>query len=441
MKSDAPDAAVVIVGGGYSGTMAAVELARRGIASTVVEGGGRAGRGVAYSTRQPAHLLNVRAMRMSAFADRPDDFASAVADEGWTATDYVPRARFGRYLRDILDEALASDAVTLIEQGAVSAQRLGAGWQVTLADGRTLGATAAVLAHGNLPPEPMRIATAVSPARFVNNPWLPAAEEVVARLSGEQGDALILGTGLTMVDLVLSLDEAGHRGRILALSRRGLVPRAHEAFAPVAVRSEDIPHGDALALSRWLRRRTAAVGWRPAIDALRPCSQALWHSFDIRQRRRFLRHARPYWDVHRHRIAPAVANRLQRMTSEGRLEIVGGRVQSMREEAEAIAVLFTRRGQNEGVERRFGAAFNCTGPLGAISRTIDPLLRQLIDEGVIGIDALGIGIQVDESSRAGERLWALGPLTKGVFWEVVAVPDIRGQVARVADDIARELRR
>ena len=450
MKSDAAAPAVVIVGGGFSGTMAAAELARRGMASLLVESGGLAGQGIAYSTREAAHLLNVPAAKMSAWAGAPADFAEAVAED-FAPGEFVPRARFGEYLRGILDEARASGLVRVAEAVAVSAVRADGGWRVSLNDGGEVAADALVLAQGNQPPEPMAVANGISPGLFVNNPWRGEAAEAVARVADSGGDALILGTGLTMVDMVLSLDAAGHRGRIVALSRRGQIPRAHAAHDAAPVELEDVPAGNVLPLWRWLRRRSAAVGWRAAVDGLRPHSQAIWLGLDEQQQRRFLRHARPWWDVHRHRIAPQVVERLREMVGEGRLEIIAGRVLAMRESGDGLAVEVVRRGspltplsfgespspaRGEGL---FAIAFNCTGPLGAIGRTGDALLGQMIDDGLVAIDRLGMGIEVDGGSRAGVGVWALGPLTKGVFWEVVAVPDIRGQVAAVAEDIAKEV--
>ena len=448
MKSDVAARDVIIVGGGFSGTMMAAQLARRGLTSLLIEGSGRAGRGTAYSTREAAHLLNVPAAKMSAWADAPDDFVAA----GHPPAAFAARREFGTYLRTILDEAVASGRVDIAEASAVAADRRGDGWTVMLDDGRMAESAALVLAHGNQSPEPMRVGDGISQSLFINNPWRDEARAAIARLvgaDGEQGrgDALILGTGLTMVDMVLSLDEAGHRGRIVALSRRGQVPRAHGDYEPAPVELDEVPTGNVLALWRWLRRRAGAVGWRAAVDALRPYSHAIWASFDVREQRRFLRHARPWWDVHRHRIAPEVSERLKRMIGEGRLEIVAGRIVRMNEKDGGLVVDYSRRGQalpptpsREREGEKFGAAFNCTGPLGALSRTKDPLLAQMIGDGLVSIEPLGMGLAVDDGSRAGERLWALGPLTKGRFWEIVAVPDIRHQVAEVADAIAEELR-
>jgi uncharacterized NAD(P)/FAD-binding protein YdhS len=242
-----------------------------------------------------------------------------------------------------------------------------------------------------------------------------------------------------MVDLVLSLEAAGNRGRILALSRRGLIPRAHADFYPAPVAAEEVPHGNLRDLWRWLRKRSAKVGWRAAIDSLRPHSHSLWQRLSEDEQRRFLRHGRPWWDVHRHRIAPEVAATVAQAIEQGRLQVIAGRVVAARQSGDAIEVDIQRRGSTDVQPTRFAYAFNCTGPLHAIGRTKDPLLRSLLDAYIIHPDHLGIGIAVDERSQVAEHAWALGPLTKGRYWEIVAVPDIREQAAAVAEDIEREL--
>lgn len=427
---------VAIIGGGFSGTMLAAQLARRGISSALIDGSGRTGLGTAYSTTEPAHLLNVRAEMMSAWADDPDHFARAYEDEGGDRRGFAQRLLFGRYLRKILDEARG---VETVRSFARSVRREDGHWAVELDDGRVIEADALVLAHGNQLPEPVGYAG----SHLINDPWGADAQAAVRDLAETDGDVLIVGTSLTMVDLALSLDAAGHRGRIVALSRRGLVPRSHADYQPAPVEADAFPRSDLLKLWRWLKRRGAEVGWRAAVDSLRPHSHALWQSFDERQQRRFLRHARPWWDVLRHRIAPDVAGTIIRMVEQGRLEIVAGRIVGMNDAGDAVSVEYRRRGRSETETARFDYVFNSTGPLGSIERTKDPLLRGMLDDGIIQADHLGIGIAVDERSRAegAERLWAMGPLTKGRYWEMIAVPDIRGQAAAVAEDIEQELGR
>ena len=431
---------VAIIGGGFSGTILAAQLARRGVSSALIDGSGRVGKGVAYSTAEPAHLLNVRAEGMSAWAGEPDHFARRFEAEGGDPRGFAERRLFARYLGEILDEASAGGRTRVVEAFATGARRDDGGWIVELADGGSLAARVLVLAIGNQEPETLA-SFASAGERYIANPWGEAARAAVQDLAESGGSALLVGTGLTMVDLVLSLDAAGHRGRIVAVSRRGQVPRSHGDFDPSPVEQRDVPHGSVRALWRWLRRRSAAVGWRAAVDSLRPHSQRLWQSLDPEQQRRFVRHARPWWDVHRHRIAPEVARTIAGLIGEGRLEVIAGRIVGTERVGDALQVTVRRRGSANPQTLPFAYGFNCTGPLHTIGRTRDPLLRSLLDAGQVRPDHLGIGLEVDERSRAapGERLWALGPLTKGRYWEIIAVPDIREQAAAVAEDIAMEL--
>ena len=428
---------VAIIGGGASGTILAAQLARRGIRSLLIDGSGRMGRGVAYSTTEPAHLLNVRAEGLSAWAGEPDHFAKRFESEGGNPRGFAQRRFFATYLGDLLADAVASGSTELIEATAIAATQSDGGWNVRFSDGSAVDANVLVLAVGNQEPEGLRAFADLGP-RFVRNPWGADAQAAVAELATTGEAALIVGTGLTMVDLALSLDAAGHRGRIVALSRRGLIPRAHADFDPAPIDREELPHG-LRPLFRWLKRRGAQVGWRAAVDSLRPYSHPLWQGLTHDEQRRFLRHARPWWDVHRHRIAPEVGDIIARMVADGQLEIVAGRLEAAKEAAGGVEITYRRRGTQQSRSETFAYAFNSTGPLHAIERTKDSLLRGLLDAGHVKPDHLGIGLEVSEDCRAGQRLWAMGPLTKGRYWEIIAVPDIREQAAAVADDIQREL--
>jgi uncharacterized NAD(P)/FAD-binding protein YdhS len=405
----------------------------------LIDGSGRAGHGVAYSTTEPAHLLNVRAEGMSALAEDPGHFARRFEAEGGHRRGFAERRLFGRYLREILEQAIGLGQTVVDHSTAVEARLDDGRWSIALSDGRVVRASGLALAVGNQEPEPLR-AFAGAGERYINNPWAEEARAAVSRLVECGGSALLIGTGLTMVDLALSLDAAGHRGRVVALSRRGQIPRAHADFEAAPLELDAVPRGNLRSMWRWLRRRSAEVGWRAAVDSLRPHSHALWQSLDADQQRRFLRHARPWWDVHRHRIAPQVAETIHDMIADGRLEIVAGRIMAANDADEGLEVDLRRRGHERSTTERFDYVFNCTGPLHGLERTRDTLLRGLLDRGDVKPDHLGIGLEVDERSRAGKHLWALGPLTKGRYWEIIAVPDIREQAAAVAEDIARELK-
>ena len=441
---------VAIVGAGFAGTMVAVQLARRGLAVTLIGRGDQIGRGVAYSTEDAAHLLNIPAAKMSAWPDRPDDF---VTKTGVDPEAYVPRMRFGAYLRAILAKA----AVAVVDGEAVAAAQGAEGWMVRLADGRAIEAAAVVLAPGNQPPDALPQARDLPETLFAPDPWGPLGRAAIATAVASGGDVLAVGSGLSMVDIAVSLDAAGHKGKLVAVSRRGQRPRVSFEKRSAVPSSDTAPGGSLIDLWRWVRARTDQIEWRDAVDSVRPRTHELWQSLSAADQRRFMRHARPWWDVHRHRVAPEIGATIERMIADGRLEVIAGRIQSLvavdgpstssGRAGSLLEAVVRRRGAGANdPPRRFAVGINCTGPLHAIRHTRDPLLRSLLDAGLAEPDHLGIGLTVDHRVRvigAGrhppQRLWAMGSLAKARYWEIIAVPDIRVQAEQVADAIAKEL--
>lgn len=420
---------VVVVGAGASGTLQALHLSRAGAAVTLVERGERPGRGVAYGTRRPEHLLNVPARRMSAFADEIGHFSRWWADRtGNAATeeDYAPRMVYGDYLTELLLDA----EIPVVRGEAVDV----AGGAVLLADGQRLAADAVVLAPGNFPPAPLRgIDTKALGDIWVDDPWSGGLAGL-----GPNDVVFLVGTGLTAVDVSLTLEATGFKGRIVALSRRGLAPRVHGLREPMVAAREDLVPA-CIPMLRRVRARSAEVGWRSAVQELRTVTQWLWSEADMDQRRRFLRHLRPWWDVHRHKLAPAVGATIELMQAEARLAAAAGRLRSVTRVADGAEIVFRLRGQAEDEQLRAARVVNCTGPDMDIGRAGEPLLDALLAAGTIRQDALGVGLDVDEDCRAisadgqaSGTLSVIGPVTRGTFWESVAVPDIRVQAARVA---------
>lgn len=435
---------VAIVGGGFSGTMVAVQLLRRGgTRVTLIERSGEPGRGLAFGAAHPTHLLNVRAGAMSAYPDDPGHFARWLeARGGGDSAAFAPRLVYAEYIQEQLREAIAAapGRFELVEDDVADIATTTDGAAVTLAGGRRLDADAVVLAIGNSPPKPPRmLAEAGLPTeRFFADPWLPGAADGL----GPEDCVLVIGTGLTMVDLVLLLDQRGFTGPILALSRRGLLPRAHEAGPPPQPRSE-VPTTIASQLLREVRNQAAEGGWRQAVDSLRPVTQALWQAAAPNVRGRFLRHLRPWWDVHRHRIAPEIHARIQAMIDKGRLRVASGKLVGVEKRPDGIEASWRPRGADQAERRTIARIINCTGPEADLRGSADPLLRTLVERGTIRPDPNGIGVDVDGASRAmtadgraQDRLYAVGPITRGNLWEIVAVPDIRAQVADVAARLA-----
>jgi uncharacterized NAD(P)/FAD-binding protein YdhS len=424
---------IAVIGGGAGGTLQALHLLRAGAGKVIlIERARTPGRGVAYSTGRPEHLLNVPARRMSAFGDDPGHFVRWFSDRaGGGEEDFAPRMLYGDYLAELLGaapvEVVRGEAVA-IEEGAVR-----------LADGGRVEADALVLAPGNFTPAtPRGVDPAALGSLWAEDPWA----EGIAEGLGVGDVVLLLGTGLTAVDVALTLDAIGYAGRIVALSRRGLAPRAHGLREPMVAPQEALPPA-CTAMLRRVRARSKEIGWRSAVHELRAVTSKLWASASLDERRRFLRHLRPWWDVHRHKVAPAVGATIDRMQADARLAIAAGKLVSVEAEDGQALVRFRARGREAVETLRVARIVNCTGPELDIVRSAEPLLDALLAAGAIRPDPLRIGIDVDAECRAigadgrpSERLSVIGPVTRGAFWESVAVPDIRGQAERVARRIA-----
>lgn len=435
---------VVVIGGGFSGTMQAVNLLRHDVPSvTLIEPTARLARGVAYSTGSDEHLLNVRRGNMSAYPDDPEHF------DQWASTHFsgivgkfVPRRVYGHYLQDQLTAAAASapDRLNVVRASAVSLDASGGDLVLGLADGSSITADRAVLALGNLPPHPLPglKEDELGTDRYVADPW---QGELAAGLS-DGDEVLIVGSGLTMIDAVLLLRSQGFAGRISVLSRRGLVPHVHgETVQPVVF--PERPVGDLSSLVRFIRAACEQQGWQAVIDGLRPYTRDMWLAADLAEQSRFLRHLRAWWDIHRHRIAPQIAAKIAEMRDDGRLTIAAGKTIAFKPVAGGMEVTWRPRGTEDLRTEIFRRIINCTGPQGDVLKSANPLLRDLRAKGLIRPDRHHMGIDVtaqceviDGEGRADQRILALGPMTRGTFWEVVAVPDIRMQTWNVARRIA-----
>jgi len=430
---------VAIIGAGFSGTLQAINLLRHdGPRATLIERAPEPGVGLAYGAAHPSHVLNVRAGNMSALPDDPGHFVRWLEARGIAnaASAFIPRVTYGEYLRQMLDETrrAAGDRLTVI-QGEVHDLEVGETATLALAD-RTIHADAAVLAVGNLPPHspPGLDPDALSADRYMGNPWDPAMPQGLS----EADTVLIIGTGLTMIDVALTLDAHGYKGKIVALSRRGLLPREHAPSADWK-KIDERPDSIASALLHHVRARAEAVGWRNAVDELRSFTQPIWGNATEDQRARFLRHLRPWWDVHRHRLAPEVHARLHAIIDRGQLTVHAGKTLSFEEGPNGVAVRWRPRGSDGTETLTARRIVNCTGPLTDLTRSTEPLLRKLAARGTIRPDEAHLGIDVDNQAQTinargaiNPALYALGPMTRGAFWEIVAVPDIRQQTWNLA---------
>ena len=422
---------VAIIGAGFSGLMVAAQLARRAVDSVLIDPRPEHGPGTAYSTSDAALLLNVPARGMSAWPDHADDFA---ADDD--PARFAPRRDYGAYLGAIHAAAIETGHVRSLHRRTHRIERVADTWRVHLSDGSHLDAPDVVLATGNEPPAVPGWARALGD-RFIADPWSDTARDAI--LDKTLPDLLVVGSGLTMVDAALRYHASGKRGRMTVVSRRGRLPLAHAPSVPAPVDLDAIPVTSISATMHWLRARAKTHGWRAAVDALRPHSAILWARLEPADRRRFLRHALPWWNVHRHRLAPQVAERIDGMRRNGRLDVRAGRIRAATLTENGVELVLAPRGHAAAPDIvRVDRVINAIGPNASIASLDNPLLRQLVLDGIAPIDDLGIGIDVaDDLSVVGQQgLWALGPPTRGIFWEATAVPDIRVQAERLAATLA-----
>ncbi|AER56698.1 hypothetical protein DSC_10270 [Pseudoxanthomonas spadix BD-a59] len=441
---------ITLIGAGFCGSTLAVELLRQGGPDTRVTLVGQPetfGRGVAYGAARPEHLLNVRAKDLGADAAVPSGFADTLALGERGRLDFLPRLAYGEYLQSRLQQAAeAASGLARIEEEAVAVDRVPGGFQVLLANGEDFFSEVVVLAVGALPPQ--RLA-GVGPRlavdrRYIGWPWQDGAIDTIA----PEARLLIVGAGLTMADVAVTLRQRGHRGPITALSRHGLVPQAHLEVPGAPL---ELPPGvhqalrdhDLRGLVRTLRQLSTVVDdWRRVVDALRPHLQPFWRGLDLATRARFLRHLRSHWETLRHRLAPSVAGQLQAMQAAGQLRVVAGRLLRARVGVGDVEALIRPRGADSAWLGHFDVMIRATGLDTDIERSSHPLVATLRDAGLIGADPLGLGVDADAHLRLRDRfgtpvtgLYCLGPLLRGQLWEITAVPELRA----AARDLARRL--
>jgi len=445
---------VLVIGGGACGALVALHLlAHGGLRIALAEPRTVPAQGAAYSTARVEHVLNVPAGRMSAFDAVPGDFVDwlraqpegAGLDDAARAALFAPRRAYGRYLHARLQAHPARDALAVHADAVVDLVPEQDGYRAVFASGAHLHARAVVLATGNQP-APLPVP---APTAGTIEAWDYAA---VAAIPAE-ASVCIVGAGLSMVDVVLTLHANGHRGPIRALSRHGLMPLAHApgtrpqpgdiaAMLPLGVRAR------MRLLRQWVAQaRAEGRPWQDAHERLRPHVRTLWQAWPEVERRRFLRHAVRLWDIHRHRIAPHVAAVVEGMRDTGRVLLEAGRVSTIVPTAQGVRIGWTPR---HGAPRSWQAdvVVNATGMEKRLSRAPGALLPALHARGLVragpldlGIATAGEGVVIGTDGAPVPNMWTLGANRIGDLWETIAMPELRGQAERVAAAVAADLAR
>jgi uncharacterized NAD(P)/FAD-binding protein YdhS len=434
---------VAIVGAGAAGVVTALRLLdtaeSRGQALEValIDPATESGRGVAYSTDQPIHLLNVPAGKLSADTRDPGQFARWAGEQlerPVEMDEFLPRYLLGRYLGDLLATAAGrcrTARLRRVHDTVTGVRRAAGGVTLALASGETVSASAVVLAVGVAAPDfGWAPGTLASSPRFVANPWAPGVE------FPEDGDLLFVGSGLTMVDLALQLDRP-HR-TMYAVSRTGLLPRRHlsgEACAPLDVEVTGTSGLDAV----W-RAVSAGRGWRAAVDSLRPVTSRVWAELPLADRERFLAEKARYWNTYRHRMAPAAADMVRELRRAGRLRLLTGEVTGAAPDGDALRVEVSGGG-----ELRVASVVNCTGPSLDMRKSANPVVAALLAAGLaepgphgMGLDSADDG-RLQVHGRPSGPLWTIGAPRTGTLWESTAFPEIREQATAVAAAISSSM--
>jgi len=446
---------VAIIGGGFAGATVAAQLLRQSSASVsvvLVERSAHLGRGIAYGTPCAQHLLNVPAKNMSAYPDDPDHllrWARLNHEVNVEPGDFLPRPVYGRYVAFVLQQEieLHPGQFERVQDEAVSVARLGGMAEIRLLSGGMLLADKVVLALGNFPPGDLRLPGKTPHSQhYISDPWAPGALGAASpnQARGKDQSVLLVGSGLTSVDVAIALRGQGCGGTIHLLSRRGLLPQNHEATAIWTPFWDENSPRTVRGLLRLIRAQVEAAerlgsSWRAVIDSLRPFTQTIWRSLSRQERRRFLRHARPYWEMHRHRVAPEIGVALASQIQNGRVEIHAGRIVAYAEDADGADVTYRGRKSGELESLRAGRVINCTGPEVDCRRIENLLLTNLMrgkmarpDPLFLGLDTSDDGALMDAHGAASDFLYALGPSRKASLWETTAVPEIRVQASQLA---------
>jgi uncharacterized NAD(P)/FAD-binding protein YdhS len=319
---------------------------------------------------------------------------------------------------------------------------------VALAQGGELAADFVVISTSHPAPAPPPVIASLCPhPSIIANPWAPDALAAI----GAAQDVLIIGTGLTMADIVATLARQNHQGRITAFSRRGQLSRGH-AFVPTPFTwfADHPAPPTVLGLTRKIRELVAAarsqgLPWQTVLDDVRANGKILWKNFETAERRRFLRHLRSFWDTHRYRLAPQTEQVVQSKLADGSLTVLAASLRAAEHGGGKISVMLRPRGAAPAQLVRLGVdtIIVTTGPAhGSITGQL-PVLASLAAQGALRADPLGLGVAVDPHGRAigadglgNPRLYVAGPLAREQYGELMGMPQVAEQASAVAREIA-----
>jgi len=456
---------IAIIGAGFSGMMTAYHLIRQNqvpLTIYLINPTYTFGKGPAYSAASHKHLLNVPAAKMSAVHDNPNHFldwaheqqAYKQINKDVLGKTFLPRQFYGKYINALWEEALKTKredtVVNIIHDSASDIIQDQGKYIIKFKTHAPLTAEYVILATGNETPANPRIVNEAfySSLRYVKNPWLTD----VTKLIPKDQDILIIGNGLTTVDLILTIMDTGYQGQIHTLSPTG--------FAILPHRQGHIEYKDFIneikepynlneiyhtALKHYRKLHKVGISIEPVIDSLRPLTQKIWQTLSHEDKLTFLRDIKSRWNHVRHRLPPQLYDYIQQLRLKGKLLVHTAKLIDMTEDADNVTIKYLSKKTGKEETLSAGLVINCTGPHTDISKSQDPLLQTLTAKGMIRPDSLRIGMDVtdrwtlkDARGKENPTLYTIGGNLRGLLWETTAVPELKVQAAQLAKRILEE---
>ena len=436
---------IAIIGGGISGTLVVLNCLKRSLVPVEISWFDKTNafcKGLAYSTLQDYHLLNVRAANKSLFPDEAEHFVNWLATcyPTYTAKDFVPRKLFGEYALHTYQALKNSNPLVRVAEYAeevISIKKSGQGFSVTASNAHRCDRV--ILAIGNfLPAHPRsKDQEFVSAGNYFQN----AFDLSLTATAAQQKQVTIIGSGLTMIDTVLSLESNTYTGHITVISPHAYLPQAHHENPLPAVNSfikENTPYTlsglYALVNVELKKARSHNLNPHSVIDVMRPHLQELWYALSHEDKQRFLRHLRHKWGVARHRAPAQSMAVIERLIREKRLTVLKGRICNIKTAGTGFEISYFDHKNAEKLIHT-DVLVNCTGPESNPEKLDFPLIRQLLKDGIIAPDKLKYGLNAGKDGEISTNMYTLGPPLKGILWESTAVPEIRAQAQKLAAKI------
>jgi uncharacterized NAD(P)/FAD-binding protein YdhS len=446
---------IAVIGGGLSGSLVTAYMARTSKMPITIylfeKRPEQLNKGVAYSSRLPYQLLNVMVKDMSLFKDQPEHFANWLKERGYNykPVDFAPRDIYGQYISETFNfwTGHKTDVnVKVVYQEATNICHYDNGYKISYGNGEHILVDKVVLCTGNFPPGdvpglPQQIKESKN---YISHPWGGFDIKSVP----PENDVLMVGSGLTMIDLVLSLQKNGHKGKITVISRRGLLPLPHgDAPEYIPGQGPDLKNATATSLLDWVKKNvilanTVGKNWRSVIDSIRGYIPEMWNALPLEERKRFIRHLRPFWEIHRHRMPVESIETLKRMEVNGHLTFLAGRIQGAELKGNKAKVIYRCRNSKTLLDVTVDTIINCTGPETEYRKLRSPLYQSLIENKLAQTEPLSLGLMattdgfvINASGKVDKNLAIIGPPAKGILWECTALREIRLQAETVSRKI------